>query len=61
MATVGRRNIELPLPAGFTITAANVANLRLKWAFGFADATAMRSQPVVVGNRVFVGSPDGRV
>jgi polyvinyl alcohol dehydrogenase (cytochrome) len=44
-----------------TITAANIANLRVKWAFGFADATAMRSQPVVVGNRVFVGSPEGRV
>ncbi len=43
------------------ITASNIGNLRLKWAFGFPDATAVRSQPVVVGNRVFVGSPDGMV
>ena len=43
------------------ITAANIGNLRVKWAFGFPDATAVRAQPVVTGNRVFVGSADGTV
>lgn len=44
-----------------SITRSNIGNLRLKWAFGFPDATAVRSQPVVAGNRVFIGSQDGTV
>ena len=46
-------------PAG--LTAADVPRLRLKWAFGFADATAARAQPTIGGGRVFVGSPSGLV
>src|SRR6185503_17288909 len=36
------------------ITAANVGNLKLKWAFGIADVTQSRSQPAVVGGRFFM-------
>ena len=43
------------------ITAANVANLRLKWAFGVADATQSRSQPAIVGGRLFMGSQSGTI
>ena len=43
------------------LTAQQVPRLRLKWAFGFPDGTAVRGQPAVVGGRVFVGSDNGVV
>ncbi|HJR68607.1 MAG TPA: PQQ-binding-like beta-propeller repeat protein, partial [Gammaproteobacteria bacterium] len=43
------------------ITAANVANLRVKWAFGIADVTQSRSQPAIVGGRLFMGSQSGTI
>jgi polyvinyl alcohol dehydrogenase (cytochrome) len=43
------------------ITAANLARLKLKWAFGFANATQARSQPAVVGGRLYVASQSGAV
>jgi len=43
------------------ITAANVANLKLKWAFGVPNATQSRSQPAVVGGRLFMASQSGMV
>jgi len=43
------------------ITAANVGNLKLKWAFGIADVTQSRSQPAVVGGRLFMASQAGAV
>ena len=39
----------------------NVAQLELKWAFGFPDAVRARSQPLIAGQRIFVGSQDGTV
>jgi polyvinyl alcohol dehydrogenase (cytochrome) len=39
----------------------NVDRLQLKWAFGFPGAVRARSQPLVAGARVFVGSQDGTV
>jgi polyvinyl alcohol dehydrogenase (cytochrome) len=39
----------------------NVGQLQLKWAFGFPDAVRARSQPLIAGGRVFVGSQDGTV
>ncbi len=47
-------------PAG-GIGSADVPRLRLKWAFGFPDASMMRSQPAVYGGRIFAGSQDGSV
>ncbi|HXI30304.1 MAG TPA: PQQ-binding-like beta-propeller repeat protein, partial [Vicinamibacterales bacterium] len=43
------------------LTAAQVPTLRLKWAFGFPNATAARAQPTVVGGRLYVGSQSGLV
>src|SRR4030095_10385896 len=43
------------------LTAATVPKLTLKWAFGFAGVTSARSQPAVIGGRVFVGSENGDV
>jgi polyvinyl alcohol dehydrogenase (cytochrome) len=43
------------------LTAADLPRLKLKWAFGFADVTAARTQPSLVGNRLFVGSDSGEV
>jgi polyvinyl alcohol dehydrogenase (cytochrome) len=38
-----------------------VPRLKLKWAFGFADVTSARTQPALVGNRLFVASDAGDV
>jgi polyvinyl alcohol dehydrogenase (cytochrome) len=38
-----------------------VPSLKLKWAFGFADDTTVRSQPTIYGANVFVGTQSGIV
>ena len=43
------------------LTAADVPNLKLKWAFGFAGATSASGQPTVAAGRVFVGNINGQV
>ena len=43
------------------ITAPLVPQLKLKWAFGFPGVTAARSQPAVVGGRLFIASESGDV
>jgi polyvinyl alcohol dehydrogenase (cytochrome) len=43
------------------LTEQSVSRLRLKWAFGFPDATSAWSQPTVAGGRLFVGSQNGTV
>jgi polyvinyl alcohol dehydrogenase (cytochrome) len=43
------------------LTTAQVPRLRLKWAFGFPDATSSWAQPTVAGGRLFVGSQNGTV
>jgi polyvinyl alcohol dehydrogenase (cytochrome) len=43
------------------ITAANVGELKLRWAFGIADVTQSRSQPAIVGGRLFMASQSGLV
>jgi polyvinyl alcohol dehydrogenase (cytochrome) len=43
------------------LTAPLVPRLKLKWAFGFPGVTAARSQPAVVGGRLFVASESGDV
>jgi polyvinyl alcohol dehydrogenase (cytochrome) len=45
--------------AGLTIE--QVKNLKLKWAFGFAGASATYGQPTSYAGRLFVGSEDGTV
>lgn len=43
------------------LKAADVPNLKLKWAFGFPGDNAASAQPTVAGGRVFVGSNHGTV
>jgi polyvinyl alcohol dehydrogenase (cytochrome) len=43
------------------LTAAQVPNLKLKWAFGFPTGVSAFSQPAIAGGRVFVGSDIGHV
>jgi polyvinyl alcohol dehydrogenase (cytochrome) len=43
------------------LTAAQVPQLTLKWAFGFPDTTNAWAQPTVAGGRVFVGSQNATV
>ena len=43
------------------IAAADVPRLKVKWAFAFPGDIQAYSQPTIAGNRVFVGSPGGKV
>jgi polyvinyl alcohol dehydrogenase (cytochrome) len=43
------------------LSAQDVSKLAVKWAFGFPGATRARSQPMVAGGTVYVGSQDGTV
>ena len=50
------------LPRSVTgLSKEDVPRLRLKWAFAYPDAIKARSQPVVAGGALFVGSHDGTV
>jgi len=43
------------------LAAADLGNLELKWALGYAGATTVTTQPAVAGGRVFVGGPNGGI
>jgi polyvinyl alcohol dehydrogenase (cytochrome) len=43
------------------LTAAQIPNLKLKWAFGLAGANSSRSQPAIAGGRFFVAAETGMV
>ena len=43
------------------LTAADIPKLRLKWAFSLGQVTTARGQPIVVGNRLFVGTSIGKL
>ena len=43
------------------IAASDLPRLKLKWAFGFPDASVAWSHPTVAAGRVFVGSQNGTV
>jgi polyvinyl alcohol dehydrogenase (cytochrome) len=43
------------------LSAANVPALKLKWAFNLGDVTMARSQPTIVGGRVFIATLTGAV
>ena len=53
------RNTRFQSAAG--LAARDVPRLKLKWAFALGDVANARSQPTVVGGRVFVGSENGTV
>lgn len=48
-------------PQSLGLVAGNVPKLALQWAFGIPNVTQSRSQPAVVGGRVFMGSQSGAV
>ncbi|HEX4996878.1 MAG TPA: PQQ-binding-like beta-propeller repeat protein [Terriglobia bacterium] len=41
------------------LPASAIPRLKLKWAFGFQGVSSARSQPAIVGGRMFVGSESG--
>jgi polyvinyl alcohol dehydrogenase (cytochrome) len=43
------------------LSASDLPRLKLKWAFGFPDASVAWSHPTVAGGRLFVGSQNGTV
>src|SRR4030095_1995824 len=55
---VNTSNTRYQDAGGFS--AADVPNLKLKWAFGFPGDVSADAQPTIVGGRVFVGSGSGR-
>ena len=57
----GTANDRFQSAAAAGLNAANVPNLKLKWAFGFPGGTSAFGQPAVVAGRVFVGSDIGYV
>jgi polyvinyl alcohol dehydrogenase (cytochrome) len=58
---VDERNTRFQPAAAAGLTAAQVPNLQLKWAFGFPNTVTAYSQPTVAGGRVYTGSNDGTV
>jgi polyvinyl alcohol dehydrogenase (cytochrome) len=52
----GVQNARFQTAANAGLTAAQIPNLKLKWAFGVPNATEMFSQPAVASGRVFFGS-----
>ena len=52
---------QLEISERLTATAADVPKLKLKWAFNLGDVTMARSQPVIVGGRVFIPTLTGAV
>lgn len=48
-------------PDGGGLVAGDVPKLTLQWAFGVPGVTQQRSQPAIVGDRVFMGSMSGNV
>ena len=43
------------------LSAADLPQLKVAWAFGFANVASVRSEPAVAGGRIFVASDNGRV
>ena len=58
-ADAGNTRFQNASAAG--LTAAQVPDLKLKWAFGFPNGASAFGQPAIAGGRVFVGSDNGFV
>src|SRR5262245_64568350 len=52
----GAGNTRFQSQAKGGLNATSVPKLKLKWAFGFAGVNSARSQPAVLGDRLFVAS-----
>jgi len=58
-ATADNRRFQNSRDAG--LGAADLPQLRLRWAFAFEGATMAYGQPAVIGSYLYVGSENGRV
>ena len=58
---VSPTNARFQPEAAAKLAAADVARLKVKWAFGFAGDTAAAVQPSIAGRRVFVANGSGQV
>jgi polyvinyl alcohol dehydrogenase (cytochrome) len=56
---VGLANTRFQQAAG--LSAADIPKLVVKWAFSLGEVTTARGQPIVVGNRLFVGTSNGKL
>ena len=52
-------NTRFQPAAAARLTAAQVPQLKLKWAFGFPAGVSANGQPAIVSGRIFVGSDNG--
>lgn len=57
----GLENTRFQEAADAGIGAAEVPQLKLKWAFGLGQTSVARAQPSIAAGRVFVGSEEGAV
>ena len=54
-------NTRFQSEASAGLSAADVPNLKLKWAFGYPNGRTAYGQPTVVDGRIYIGSNDGTI
>jgi polyvinyl alcohol dehydrogenase (cytochrome) len=59
--STGRGNARFQPASSADLTAEQVPQLKLKWAFGFPNASTMYGQPTVADGRIFIGSDNAYV
>jgi polyvinyl alcohol dehydrogenase (cytochrome) len=57
----GAANWRFQPAAAAGLSSGELAHLKLRWAFAFPNVSSMRSQPAVLGGRLFIGSGSGTV
>ncbi len=57
----GLANTRFQRQAQGGLTAADLPRLKLKWSFGYANISSARTQPAVVGGRLFAASENGEL
>ncbi len=55
----GPENLRFQKNGG--LATADIPSLKLRWAFAIPNAASMRSQPAVMGGRIFIGGQDGSI
>ena len=58
---VNTQNTRFQTTAAAGLTAADIPQLKLKWAFGLPNSTSAYAQPAMVFGRVFVGADTGYI
>jgi polyvinyl alcohol dehydrogenase (cytochrome) len=57
--STGLTNARFQNAAAAALAASDVPKLKLKWAFNLGDVTVARSQPTIIGGRLFVAGDTG--